>query len=149
MTLFSKTVKSLKNFNLKPYELILVVLLVLYLVSGVSTPYELSPYINNIFMYLSLFAFSVVLYLYGNPLLALFFLITSFIFIKRSNNVSHKVMKPSQEKKDNTMNKLNNHLNEKTLEEDIVRQIEKHPNNIPGPSSYQPVLCDSHNASIV
>ena len=145
MTLFSKTVKSFKN--LKPYEFILFVLLVLYLVSGVSTPYELSPYVNNIFMYLSLFAFSVVLYLYGNPLLAVFFLFVSFIFINRSNKVSHKVMKPSQQKKDTTMTQLNNHLSQKTLEEQMVGQIERHPNNIPGPSSYHPVLCDSHNAS--
>ncbi len=145
MTLFSKTVKSFKN--LKPYEFILFVLLVLYLVSGVSTPYELSPYVNNIFMYLSLFAFSFVLYLYGNPLLAVFFLFVSFIFINRSNKVSHKVMKPSQQKKDTTMTQLNNHLSQKTLEEQIVGQIERHPNNIPGPSSYHPVLCDSHNAS--
>ena len=99
MTLFSKTVKSFKN--LKPYEFFLFVLLLLYLVSGVSTPYELSPYVNNIFMYLSLFAFSIVVYLYGNPLLAAFFLFVSFIFINRSNKVSHKVMIPSQEKKNN------------------------------------------------
>ena len=145
MTLFSKTVKSFKN--LKPYEFILFVLLVLYLVSGVSTPYELSPYVNNIFMYLSLFAFSVVLYLYGNPLLAAFFLFVSFIFINRSNKVSHKVMKPSQQKKDTTMNQLNDPLVQKTLEEQMVGQIQRHPNNIPGPSSYHPVLCDSHNAS--
>ena len=145
MKLFSKTVKSFINF--KPYEFILFVLLVLYLVSGVSTPYELSPYVNNIFMYLSLFAFSVVLYLYGNPLLAAFFLFVSFIFINRSNKVSHKVMKPSQQKKDTTMTQLNNPLVQKTLEEQMVGQIERHPNNIPGPSSYHPVLCDSHNAS--
>ena len=145
MRLFSKTVKSFKN--LKPYELMLFLLLVIYLVSGVSTPYELSPYVNNIFMYLSLFAFSVVLYLYGNPLLAAFFLFVSFIFINRSNKVSHKVMKPSQQKKDTTMNQLNNPLVQKTLEEQMVGQIQRHPNNIPGPSSYHPVLCDSHNAS--
>jgi len=145
MTLFSKTIKSFKN--LKPYEFILFILLVLYLLSGVSTPYELSPYVNNIFMYLSLFAFSVVLYLYGNPLLAAFFLFVSFIFINRSNKVSHKVMKPSQQKKDTTMTQLNNPLVQKTLEEQMVGQIERHPNNIPGPSSYHPVLCDSHNAT--
>ena len=145
MRLFSKTVKSFKN--LKPYELMLFLLLVIYLVSGVSTPYELSPYVNNIFMYLSLFAFSVVLYLYGNPLLSAFFLFVSFIFMKRSNKVSHKVMKPSQEKKNNTITQLNSHLAEKTLEEQIVGQIQKHPDNIPTPSSYHPVLCETHNAS--
>jgi len=145
MTLFSKTVKSFKN--LKPYEFILFVLLGLYLGSGVSTPYELSPYVNNIFMYLSLFAFSIVIYLYGNPLLALFFLFVSFIFINRSKKVSHKVMKPSQEKKNNDMAQLNYPLNQKTLEEQIVGEIQRQPNNIPGPSNYHPVLCDSHNAT--
>ena len=145
MTLFSKTVKSFKN--LKPYEFILFVLLVLYLVSGVSTPYELSPYVNNIFMYLSLFAFSLVLYLYGNPLLALFFLFISFIFINRSNKVSLKQISNTQIKKDTTMNQLNYPLVNKTLEEQVVGQIQRHPNNIPGPSSYHPVLCDSHNAT--
>tara|TARA_B100000900_G_scaffold338748_1_gene301038 strand:+ start:1529 stop:1705 length:177 start_codon:yes stop_codon:yes gene_type:complete len=56
-------------------------------------------------------------------------------------------MKSSQIKKDNTMNQLNNTLFNKTLEEQIVGQIQRHPNNIPGPSSYHPVLCDSHNAT--
>lgn len=147
MELFSKTIKSFKNF--KTYELILLVLLVLYLVSNVSTPYELSPYVNNIYMYLSLFALSIILYLHGSTLLAIFFLFVSFIFIYRSNKVSHKIMKPSQEKKNTIMRQLNHTLSEKTLEETIVGQIEKHPNNIPGPSSYHPVLCDSHNATIV
>lgn len=149
MTLFSKTVKSLKNFKFKSYELILFILLLSYTISGVSTPYELSPYVNNIFMYLSLFAFSVILYLNGNHLLAGAFFATSIIFINRSNKVSHKVMKPSQEKKNTTMNQLNNPLSQKTLEELIVGQIQKHPNNIPGPSTYQPVLCNSHNATKV
>ncbi len=45
------------------------------------------------------------------------------------------------------MNQLNNTLFNKTLEEQIVGQIQRHPNNIPGPSSYHPVLCDSHNAT--
>ena len=145
MKLLNKSMNNLSN--MKTYEILFVVLMVLYLVSGVSTPYELSPHVNNIFMYLSLFAFSVVLYLYGNPLLAAFFLFVSFIFINRSNKVSHKVMKPSQQKKDTTMTQLNNPLLQKTLEEQMVGQIERHPNNIPGPSSYHPVLCDSHNAS--
>tara|TARA_B110000977_G_C11084412_1_gene494104 strand:+ start:1777 stop:2220 length:444 start_codon:yes stop_codon:yes gene_type:complete len=147
MTIFSKTVKSF--INLKPYEFILFVLLLLYLISGVSIPYHLSPYVNNMFMYLSLFAFSIVLYLYGNPLLAAFFLLVSFIFINRSYKVSNNVMKPSQEKKNNTMKQLNAPLNKKTLEEQMVGQIERPPNNIPGPSSYRPTLCDSHNAKKV
>jgi len=145
MKLFNKTVNSFRK--LKSYEFILFILLFSYIISGVSTPYELSPYVNNIFMYLSLFAFSIILYLNGNHLLSGAFFATSIIFINRSNKVSHKVMKPSQEKKNIHMTQLNYPLNQKTLEEQMVGEIERHPNNIPGPSSYHPVLCDSHNAT--
>tara|TARA_B100001175_G_C19469576_1_gene621007 strand:- start:1173 stop:1616 length:444 start_codon:yes stop_codon:yes gene_type:complete len=147
MKLFNKSLNTLKNF--KPYEFVLVVLLLLYIVSGVSTPYELSPYVNNSFMYLSLFALAILLYLYGNPLLALLFLITSVIFINRSNKVSHYTMKPSQENKNNKMQQLNIPLTKNTLEEEIVGQIVRNPDNIPGPETYHPVLCDSHNATKV
>ena len=147
MKLFNKSLNTLKNF--KPYEFVLVVLLLLYIVSGVSTPYELSPYVNNSFMYLSLFALAILLYLYGNPLLALLFLITSVIFINRSNKVSHYTMKPSQENKNNKMQQLNIPFTKKTLEEEVVGQIVRNPDNIPGPETYHPVLCDSHNASKV
>ena len=94
MKLFNKTLNSFKN--LKSYEFVLFILLVLYIVSGVSTPYDLSPYVNNTFMYLSLFALAFLLYLYGNPLLALLLLITSVVFINRSSKVSHTIMQPSQ-----------------------------------------------------
>tara|TARA_Y100001980_G_C14543760_1_gene322625 strand:+ start:654 stop:1097 length:444 start_codon:yes stop_codon:yes gene_type:complete len=147
MKLFNKSLNTLKNF--KPYEFVLVVLLLLYIVSGVSTPYELSPYVNNSFMYLSLFALAILLYLYGNPLLALLFLITSVIFINRSNKVSHYTMKPSQQNKNNKMQQLNIPFTKKTLEEELVGQIVRNPDNIPGPETYHPVLCDSHNASKV
>tara|TARA_B100001778_G_scaffold281179_1_gene246216 strand:+ start:881 stop:1324 length:444 start_codon:yes stop_codon:yes gene_type:complete len=147
MNLFNKSLNTLKNF--KPYEFILVVLLLLYIVSDVSTPYELSPYVNNSFMYLSLFALAILLYLYGNPLLALLFLITSVIFINRSNKVSHYTMKPSQENKNNKMQQLNIPFTKNTLEEEIVGQIVRNPDNIPGPETYHPILCDSHNASKV
>ena len=60
MKLINKTVDSLKN--MKPHEFILVLLLLAYLVSGVSTPYELSSYVNNTFMNLSLVAFTIVLF---------------------------------------------------------------------------------------
>ena len=94
-------------------------------------------------------ATSFLLYLYGNPLLALLFLITSVIFINRSNKVSHYTMKPSQENKNNKMQQLNIPFTKNTLEEEIVGQIVRNPDNIPGPETYHPVLCDSHNATKV
>jgi hypothetical protein len=154
MTLLNKSLKNInkvvssKNISsMKTYEILLVVVLVLYIVSGVSTPYELSPYVNNTFMNLSLLALVIVLYLYGNPLLAVVVAIVAAVFINRSRKVDHRIMKPSQENKNSTMKKLNSHLNVKSLEEEMVGDILKKPDNTPGPSSYHPVLCASHNAS--
>ena len=147
MKLNNKTVDSLKN--LKPQELILVVLLLAYLVSGVSTPYELSSRVNNTYMHLSLFAFAIVLFLYGSPLMALLFIGVMSVFIYRSGNVSHEVMKPSQKKNNRKMAQLNTHLTKTSLEEEMVGQIIRNPENIPGPTNYHPVLCNSHNATNV
>ena len=145
MTIVSKTIKNLKN--LKSYEVAVIILLTLYLVSGMSTPYELSPYVNNIFMYTSLFALSIVISLYGNNLLAIFLLFVALVFIYRSNKVSTSFMKPSGEKKDLTVSNLNKNSNNKTLEEEIVAKIETRPDNIATLSNYNPKECNTHNAS--
>ena len=145
MKLLNKTMNSMKN--MKTLEIVLFVLLVLYLVSGVSTPYELSPYVNNIFMYASIFALAYIIYLCGNTALAIFFAFVGLVFINRSRKVDLNVMKPTQQNKNADLNKLNSHLKETTLEEEMVGQIERNPDNSPGPSNYHPVLCESHNAS--
>ncbi len=150
MNLVNKTMNNLKSLkNLKTYEILLAVLLVLYLVSGVSTPYELAPHVNNVFMYGSLVAIVVVLFLYSNPLLAVFFGVAAMVFFNRSRMVDHILMAPNQDNKDNVMKNLNSHLNERTLEEEMVGQIVRQPMNIAGPSSYQPVLCKTYNATDV
>ena len=147
MKLINKTVDSLKN--MKPHEFILVLLLLSYLVSGVSTPYELSSHVNNTFMHLSLVAFSIILFLYCSPPIALLFVGVSCVFLYRCSKVSHTVIKPSQIKNDRKMVELNTHSTKITLEEEMVGQVERNPINIPGPTNYHPVLCDSHNASKV
>ncbi len=143
--------KSLNNVtSMKTYEVLLFVVLVLYLVSGVSTPYSLAPYVNNVFMHLSLVALVVVSYLYGkNVVLTLFLAIVAFVFVNRSSKVSHIKMKPSEDNKKTNLKSLNKHLSEKTLEEEVVGQVVKNVDNSPNPSSYNPVLCDSHNADEV
>ena len=47
------------------------------------------------------------------------------------------------------MQQLNIPFTKKTMEEELVGQIVRNPDNIPGPETYHPVLCDSHNASKV
>ena len=100
-------------------------------------------------MYASLFALVVILFLHSNPALALLFAIVVLVFINRSGKVDHAVLKPSQENKNSAMKKLNSHLHEKSLEEEVVGQIVRNPDNTPGPGTYHPVLCKSHNASTI
>lgn len=141
--------KVLELKNIKNYELVFVVLLLLYLISNVSTPYDLAPHINNAYMYISLFAIVILLLLNSNPLIALLFAIVALIFLQRSKKVDHGVMAPSNANKTAAMENLNTHLSIKTLEEEMVGQIDRHPDNIVSQNSYHPVMCDSHDASYV
>jgi len=143
------TNKVLELKNIKGYELIFVILLLLYLISDVLTPYDLAPHINNAHMYISLFAIFILLLLNTNPLIALFFAIVAIIFLQRSKKVDHVVMAPSTANKTSAMQNLNSHLSIKTLEEEMVGQIDRQPDNIISPNSYHPVMCDAHDASYV
>ena len=137
--------KKLKD--MKSYEIIFVALMVLYLLSNVSTPYSLAPYVNNIYMNMSLIAIVVLLFLYTNPLIAIFFGVVALVFLQRSKKVDHEVMAPSVANKSQKMQNLNQHLKSTSLEEEIVGQIQKQPDNIINPETYNAVMCDSHNAS--
>lgn len=140
-------VKKLKN--LTSYEIVLFILLIVYLVSNVSTPYYLSQYVNNSFTYLSLIVIVVLIFLYSNPILSILFGIVAIIFINRSKKISPEMIKPTQKNKNKALKNLNQNLNQKTLEEDIVKLMVEKPMNILGPEQYHPVTCDNHNASIV
>ena len=77
------------------------------------------------------------------------FAVVSMVIINRSKKTSPAVMKPSQKNKNKVLKDLNQNLNQKTLEEDIVKQMVEKPMNILGPEEYNPVRCDDHNASLV
>ena len=148
----STNFKNLKNITTN--EIILIILILLYLISNVSTPYELAPYINNIYTYFSLIAIVILLFLKTNPLIALFFGIAALIFVLRSNKVDHGVMAPSTHNKSLAMinlnsntNNSNNIITQTTLEEELIGLIQKQPDNIINTNSYHPVSCETHNAS--
>jgi predicted membrane protein len=141
--------KALELQNIKSYELVFVILLLLYLVSNVSTPYDFAPQINNAYMYISLFAIFILLLLNSNPFIAIFFAIVAVIFLQRSKKVDHKVMAPSTINKTSAMNNMNSHLSIRSLEEEMVGQIDRQPDNIVNPTTYHPVMCDSHDASFI
>ena len=143
MNLFDVTVVNLKK--LKLYEILIILILLVYIFGGKE--YSIPLYVNIIFSYASLIALSVVIYLYGNSILAIIFLIASLVFINRNYILSNNLVQDGEYKKKNKMNNLNKHLTNVTLEEEIVGQVEKKPDNTPSTSNYHPVLCDSHNAS--
>lgn len=134
--------------NLKLHEVIIIVLSILYIISGVHTSYELSPYINNIFTYLSFIALLILLFLYKTNWLLLFILVVvGLVFFSRSQLTNIKKQKNTESNKLQKMNTFNEHLKKKTLEEEIVGNINNNIDNVPNPSSYNPVMCDSHNAA--
>ena len=133
--------------NIKSYEIIFIVLLLLYLISNVSTPYNFAPHINNIYMYYSLIVIFILLCVNSNMFVALLFAITAYVFLERSKKVDHRVMAQSEANKSSKMELMNNNLNSKSLEEEMVSLIEQRPENIASVENYNPVECDSHNAS--
>ena len=143
MNLLSKELTNIKNMS--SLQIIFIVLIIIFILSGVNIPYNLTQYFNKPFIYASLFIAVIVLYLYTNNILALVFFIGVLVFIYRSQKIDLNLNKPSQQNKNNILNNLNNHLTQKTLEEEIVQSIKK-LDNIPNTSNYHPVLCDSHNA---
>ena len=157
----STNFKNLKNITTN--EIILIVLILLYLISNVSTPYELAPYVNNIYTYFSLIAIVILLFLNSNPIIAIFFGIAALVFVTRSNEVDHGVMAPSTHNKSLAMINLNtdsntntnsnvdnnNIMNQTSLEEELIGSIQKQPDNIINTNSYHPVSCETHNASTI
>lgn len=143
MSLLSKELINLKNMS--SLQIIFIVLIVIYILSGVNIPYNLTQHLNKPFIYASLLISVIVLYLYTNNILALIFLIGVLVFIYRSRKIDLNLNKPSQQNKNNALKNLNTHLTQKTLEEEIVGSIKK-IDNIPNSSNYHPILCDAHNA---
>ena len=78
MSLLSKELLNLKNMS--SLQIIFIVLIIIYILSGVNVPYNLTQYLNKPFIYASLFIGVVVLYLYTNNILAFVFLIGVLVF---------------------------------------------------------------------
>ena len=100
-------------------------------------------------MYISLFAIFILILLNSNPFIALFFAIVALVFMQRSKKVDHTVMASSTTNKTSAMNNMNSFLSVKSLEEEMVGQIDRQPDNIANHTTYHPVMCDSHDASVV
>ena len=123
MSLLSKELDTLKNMS--SLQVIFIVLIVIYILSGVNIPYNSTQYFNKPFVYASLIIAVFVFYLYTNKIITLVFLIGVLVFMNRSYKIDLNINKPSQQNKNKVFNNLNSHLRQKTLEEEIVQSIKK------------------------
>ena len=65
-------------------EIVVLVIFILYLIFPVSTPGELSPYIESPLGVIVLLVMIVALFLYSHPLVAVLFLFVAYTLLRRS-----------------------------------------------------------------
>lgn len=110
--------------SVPPYELVLFIIFVLYVVFPMDMPLTIATWIDSALGMVVLFALTVYLFLYSNPLLGVIFVFVAYELIRRSSNVTARTAiiqyTPSQEKKDVVLQSLNAPLEKKTLEEEMV-----------------------------
>jgi O-antigen ligase len=134
-----KTLKSLKI-----YEIIFIILMLLYIVSGFQLSYYLGNNLN-IFTYIALLVFSLILFKTSNNFVAILFVITLIVFFMRNKVISNVNIIPSQSNKEETLKVLNQDSG-KTLEEEMVDNIVK-PTEILSKANYEPVLTKTTNVT--
>ena len=112
--------------SLKPLEIVLLVVFIIYIVFPIQTPDFLASSVDSSLGMLSIFIITIYLFLYVNPIVAVVYIYVGYELLRRSSNKSGKVTvmqyTPTQAKKDQEMKNMNPVL-EKTLEEDIVEQM--------------------------
>lgn len=109
---------------IKPHELVLFIVFILYVIFPMDMPMMVASWIDSSLGMVVLFAVAVYLFLYGNPVLGVLFIFVAYELIRRSANVTARTAiiqyTPSQEKKDTNLKSLNAPLEKKTLEEEMV-----------------------------
>ena len=147
------------NFkNINSFQIILIILLVVYFLSNVKTPNYLEPIFNNVYMYSSIVIIFIIMFLYKNYVVGIVLIAFVSILLLRldktkTNNVVTNIVdssimtnSSSQKTKNKKLKNLNTNLEKKSLEEEVIENVSMKPDNIPNPSAYHPVLCSSHNA---
>ena len=76
--------------SIKPAEIVVLVIFVLYLIFPINTPSVLSPYIESPVGLLILFCVTVSLFVYSNPAIAVLFILVAYTLLRRSATVKNK-----------------------------------------------------------
>lgn len=82
---FKKLLKSIK-----PAEILVLVVFVLYLVFPVTTPSAAAPYIESPLGLVVLFGVAVALFVYSHPSIAILFVFVAYTLLRRSTVIVNK-----------------------------------------------------------
>lgn len=112
--------------SLKPLEIVLLVVFIIYIVFPIQTPNFLASSVDSSLGMLSVFIITIYLFLNFNPIVAVVYIYVGYELLRRSSTKTGKVTvmqyTPTQAKKDQEMKSMNP-VQEKSLEEEIVEQM--------------------------
>ena len=116
-----KFLDSLKTIS--PYEIILIIVFILYLISPIDTPTFVASFVDSPLGIITIFIITVSLFIYTNPILGILYIFVAYELMRRSSVFSGNTMNieytPSQMVKDIEL-KTMNPPQEKSLEEEII-----------------------------
>ena len=146
MDRFSKLFKK-ENMG----QVILSVLFIIYLIMGYKTPENIANVIDTFYGKTIIFGMVLLMFFYGNPILAVLGLFVAFDLIRRSSMVTGidalKKYEPSEEKKFSQFTALNQFPY--TLEQEVVSKMAPivQSGSTLTKASYKPMLDNFHDAS--
>jgi len=138
---------KISKFNFKLYEIVLIILFVLYLFSGFNINYIFSEYINNLMMYISLIVIIVILLKLLHPFVVLIFIFVVIKIIMDAYKINPLNNIPTEQNKIEQLDLLNT-MNRTTLEEECVSKV-KNPIFVLDEAGYSPIDSKLYNASDV
>lgn len=135
-------------------EISLFIIFVLYLVLPIQTPRFMTGMVDSALGMVTIFAITLYLFFYVNPILAILYIFVGYELLRRSSAHTGRVamvqFTPTQQKKDAQMRKMNP-VPSDILEVDVISQMapvgKSDPIQILS-SSYQPVAESVGSASM-
>jgi hypothetical protein len=137
----------LKKENME--QNILALLFIVFLAMGKPIPQELSRLIETPLGTIVTICFSLFLFAYSNPILAILGVFVAFEIIRRSGSLEHNFYRPTEAKKWESV-KASNEV-QYTLEQEIVRNMAPtvQPDMLGPESSFKPIFDYTHDAAFL
>ena len=111
--------------SLNIIQLFFFLILFYILLVDIHIDYEYIPYIHNIFSYIGFFLISILLFLYSNPFLAIFYSVVISLFLNKTSKLILHNNKPKEEIKYNNMKNLNS-ISNNNSDKDYIQYTQCH-----------------------